>query len=80
MFNALSGYAYFWLIEPDIKFCCDTAETFFEDFETQEADFLAPKFGRALVDVTFLFHCKSFRFATDVLSFWDNAHEPDGNS
>ena len=53
MFNALSGYAYFWLIEPDIKFCCDTAETFFEDFETQEADFLAPKFGRALETLPF---------------------------
>ena len=47
MLNALSGYAYFWLLEPDIKFCCDKPEIFFEDFEAQEADFLAPRFGRA---------------------------------
>ena len=53
MFNALSGYAYFWLVEPDIKFCCDKAETFFEDFETQEADFLAPKFGKAYEKLPF---------------------------
>ena len=38
MFNALAGVRIFGY-RPDIKFCCDKAETFFEDFETQRQIF-----------------------------------------
>ena len=47
MHNALSGYDFFWLAEPDVKICCDNPATFFSEFEKKEEDFLATFLGVA---------------------------------
>ena len=45
--HALSGYDYFWLVEPDVKICCDDPSTFFSEFEKRKEDFLATFLGVA---------------------------------
>ena len=47
MWHCLRGYEFFWLIEPDVKICTDTAKEFFSEFEDSNHDFIAPYFGVA---------------------------------
>ena len=42
MHQVLSEYKYFWLAEPDLRFCNATAADFFEELENFDFDFLAP--------------------------------------
>ena len=47
MHHALSGYDFFWLMEPDVKICANDSSTFFSEFENKEEDFLATFLGTA---------------------------------
>ena len=49
----LSGYEYFWLVEPDVKFCSENASDFFSEFESQKIGFIAPMFGKADTNLPF---------------------------
>lgn len=42
MHHVLSEYKYFWLAEPDLRFCNATAADFFQELEEFDFDFLAP--------------------------------------
>ena len=47
MHHALTGYEFFWLVEPDVKICTSDASTFFSEFESKKEDFLATFLGTA---------------------------------
>ena len=53
LWHALSGYEYFWLVEPDVKFCSEKASDFFSEFESQNIGFIAPMFGKANTNLPF---------------------------
>ena len=42
MHNALSGYDFFWLAEPDVKICCENPATFFSNLKNMKKIFWQP--------------------------------------
>lgn len=42
MDSVLAGYDFYWLVEPDLKFCNEQPARFFDEFNNVEYDFLAP--------------------------------------
>ena len=58
MWHCLRGYEFFWLIEPDVKICTDTAKEFFSEFEDSNFDFIAPYFAVAGESIPFFYTTK----------------------